>query len=177
MSFAECTATSIRPSRSASSSSLTNTPRAPISPNGRVRSRSPAVVIGTSAISTPERRSRVAASSACVSASLLPREPMRISTAPGALHSRLAAEPSATDGVVQLRAVELGCPDLLGTRPQRRDRRDDVERGLPGAKAVRLLRDDFFRSFGLATPIGERLGNDGLEIVDVVEIATVELVD
>src|SRR5439155_26649442 len=83
----------------------------------------------------------------------------------------------ATLGVVQLCAVELGRPDLLGTRPQRRDRRDNVERGLPGAEAVRLLRDDFFRSFGLATPIGERLGNDGLEIVDVVEITTVELVD
>ncbi len=52
MSFAECTATSIRPSSNASSSSLTNTPRDPISPNGLVRSRSPAVVIGISAIST-----------------------------------------------------------------------------------------------------------------------------
>ena len=53
MSLAEWTATSIRPSSSASSSSFTKTPRAPISPNGLVRSRSPAVVIGTSAISTP----------------------------------------------------------------------------------------------------------------------------
>ena len=47
-------------SSSASSSSLTKTPRAPISPNGFVRSRSPAVVIGTSAISIPGRRSRSA---------------------------------------------------------------------------------------------------------------------
>ena len=53
MSFAECTATSIRPASSASSISLTKTPRSPISPNGRVRSRSPAVVIGTNATSTP----------------------------------------------------------------------------------------------------------------------------
>ena len=58
MSFAEWTATSIRPSSSASSSSLTKTPRSPISPNGFVRSRSPAVVIGTSAISIPGPRSR-----------------------------------------------------------------------------------------------------------------------
>ena len=68
-------------SSSASSSSLTNTPREPISPNGFVRSRSPAVVIGTSAISMPGARRCAAASSACVSASLLPRLPTRISTA------------------------------------------------------------------------------------------------
>ena len=49
------------PSSNASSSSLTNTPREPISPNGRVRSRSPAVVIGTSASSIPGARSRAAA--------------------------------------------------------------------------------------------------------------------
>ena len=42
----------VRPA-SASSSSFTNTPRSPISPNGWRRSRSPVVVIGTSAISTP----------------------------------------------------------------------------------------------------------------------------
>src|ERR671922_59962 len=81
MSLAECTATSIRPSSSASSSSLTNTPREPISPNGRVRSRSPAVVTGRGANSSPGRRSRSTASSACVSASRLPLEPTRRSTA------------------------------------------------------------------------------------------------
>src|SRR5215213_1845064 len=70
------------PASNASSISLTNTPREPISPNGFVRSRSPAVVMGTSAISTPGRRSRRAASSACVSASLLPREPIRTSIVP-----------------------------------------------------------------------------------------------
>src|SRR5262245_62371615 len=79
MSLAECTATSIRPASSASSSSLTKTPRSPIWPNGFVRSRSPAVVIGTSAISTPGPRIALAASSACVSASRLPRLPTRIS--------------------------------------------------------------------------------------------------
>src|SRR5262245_3082608 len=79
MSFAEWTATSIRPSSSASSSSLTKTPRSPIWPNGFVRSRSPAVVIGTSAISIPGARIASAASSACVSASLLPRLPTRSS--------------------------------------------------------------------------------------------------
>src|SRR5438477_7930832 len=76
MSFAEWTATSIRPASRASSISLTKTPREPISPNGFVRSLSPAVVIGTSAISTPSPRSRSAASSACVSARRLPRLPI-----------------------------------------------------------------------------------------------------
>src|SRR5213078_2356254 len=80
MSFAEWTATSMRPSSSASSSSLTKTPRSPIWPNGFVRSRSPAVVIGTSAISTPGARIASAASKACVNASLLPRLPTQIST-------------------------------------------------------------------------------------------------
>src|SRR4051794_13057776 len=79
MSFAEWTATSIRPASSASSISLTKTPREPISPNGFVRSLSPAVVIGTSAISTPSPRNRPAASSACVSARRLPRLPILIS--------------------------------------------------------------------------------------------------
>src|SRR5436190_16259420 len=79
MSLAECTATSMRPSNSASCSSFTKTPREPICPNGFVLSRSPAVVMGTRAISTPGRRSRSAASSACVSASLLPLLPILIS--------------------------------------------------------------------------------------------------
>src|SRR5690242_5937585 len=102
MSFAECTATSMRPSSSASSSSLTNTPREPISPKGFVRSRSPAVVIGTSAISTPGPRNRSAASSACVSASREPREPTLSSIAPTAGQldelGDLALEPSKLRG-------------------------------------------------------------------------------
>ena len=60
MSLAEWTATSIRPARSASSISFTKTPRAPISPNGFDRSRSPAVVIGTMATSTSELARRSA---------------------------------------------------------------------------------------------------------------------
>src|SRR6185369_3709600 len=79
MSFAEWTATSMRPARRASSISFTKTPRSPISPNGFERSRSPAVVMGTSATSRSglAKRSASAAISACVSASLLPRLPSR----------------------------------------------------------------------------------------------------
>ena len=116
MSLAECTATSMRLSSSASSSSLTKTPRAPISPNGRVRSRSPAVVIGTSAISMPSRRSLSAPRSACVRASLLPREPTRISTAPGALCPRLTTSSSASN-------THECCRRLQGKRATDRVRR------------------------------------------------------
>src|SRR5688572_13440435 len=79
MSLAEWMATSILPSSNASSISLTKTPRAPISPKGFERSRSPAVVIGTRATSRSAfaRRRVSAASSACVRASLLPRVPRR----------------------------------------------------------------------------------------------------
>src|SRR5215210_5927969 len=76
MSFAEWTATSTRRARSASSSSLTNTPLLPISPKGLLRSRSPAVVTGTSANSSPGRRRYSTASSACLSASRLPLDPI-----------------------------------------------------------------------------------------------------
>src|SRR5262249_57944955 len=71
-------ATPIRPASSASSISLTKTPREPISPNGFDRSLSPAVVIATSAISVPSPRSDSAAPSACVSARPLPHRPPRI---------------------------------------------------------------------------------------------------
>src|SRR4029453_2175818 len=66
----------MRPSSNASSSSLTKTPRLPISPNGLLRSRSPAVVTGTSANSSPGPRRRSTASSACLSARRLPLEPI-----------------------------------------------------------------------------------------------------
>src|SRR6266540_2738865 len=84
MSFAEWIATSTRPSSKASSISLTKTPRAPISPNGYERSRSPVVVIGTRATSRLgfACRRASAASSAWVRASLLPRLPSRTSTSP-----------------------------------------------------------------------------------------------
>ncbi len=80
MSFAECTATSIRPASSASSISLTKTPRSPIWPNGLERSRSPAVVIGTNASCRSGVRIAAAASSAWVSASLEPRDPILTTT-------------------------------------------------------------------------------------------------
>src|SRR3954452_3056914 len=176
MSLAECTARSTRRSSSASSISLTKTPRAPISPKGLVRSRSPAVVIGTSAISTPGPRSRDAASSAWMSASLLPREPIRTSIvlepeevaddvgvdaalSPGSrlLHphgrqvEQLADDLSGErlDGAAivlrqpaQSGGREVNRADLLRPRAQRRNRGDDVERGLPGAKPLGLVRDD-----------------------------------
>ncbi len=113
MSFAECTATSILPARSASSISFTKTPLAPISPNGLDRSRSPAVVIGRNAISWPACLTVSAASPACVSASREPREPMRTSTGaasfPGGAVTRSLVEPEepAQDGCV-LGALRAG---------------------------------------------------------------------
>src|SRR2546423_5108451 len=136
MSFAEWTATSIRPASRASSISLTKTPREPISPNGFVRSLSPAVVIGTSAISTPSPRSRSAASSACVSARRLPRLPILI---------RVKAE-EVPDG------VGIGCAVRARGRLLQPHRRvveqlvDDLHRdGLDGAAFLR-------RKLGQAAP-------------------------
>ena len=121
MSFAECTATSIRRSSSASSSSLTKTPREPISPNGFVRSRSPARRDRDERDLDPGRAQRAtAASSACVSASLLPRLPTRISTArpfaapagrtpttPRAAPGRTPSAPAAAAGVALTAVPEL----------------------------------------------------------------------
>src|SRR5438105_3253814 len=216
MSFAEWTATSMRPSRSASSSSLTKTPRAPISPNGFVRSLSPAVVIGTSAISTPYARSRSAACSACVSASRLPRVPTRTSTSAlvvqpeemphgvcvdspvragrGLLHAnrgqvqklvddlrrdRLDGEPVALGEPPQPAAcpLELCRADRLGPGAQRGDLRDDLAGCLPVPETRRLLRHDRLRPGRFAPPGLEALGDDRLEVVDVVEVAALELVD
>src|SRR5919108_352460 len=132
MSFAEWTATSIRSSRSASSISFTKTPREPISPKGRERSRSPAVVIGTSATWTPGRR---------------------------------------------LGFGELGRPDPLRPPRKRRDRRHALERGLPLTESLRLGRDDRLGPLRLAPPAGERLRDDRLEVVEVVEVAAVEVGD
>jgi hypothetical protein len=42
----------------------------------------------------------------------------------------------------RLRLRELGAADLLGAGAQRRDRRNDVERRLPGAELLRFARDD-----------------------------------
>src|SRR6185503_9695756 len=121
MSFAECTATSILPASSASSISLTKTPRAPISPNGFDRSLSPTVVIGTSAISTPGPRNREAASSACVSASREPREPTRTNT----LRRNFLA---LLGPLVRAAARELGQLPRLALEP-RQLRRDDRDPG------------------------------------------------
>src|SRR5690606_6215175 len=79
-SFIECTATSARPSCSATSSSLMNSPLPPISNRARSSWRSPRVVMGTS--STPStdgsRSSRSATWRACQSASPLFRVAIRI---------------------------------------------------------------------------------------------------
>src|SRR6266508_2860245 len=211
MSFAEWTATSIDPSRSASSISFTNTPRSPIWPNGLVRSRSPTVVIGTSAISIPGPRSRSAASSAWVSASLLPRLPIVSSTlplpepeevpsnvdVPGSLGGRrllqahdrdmqelvhdlgrqrfdgapLALGETAETG---LGLRELSCADGLGSPAERCDRRDNLERGLPGPEPLGLVRDDRLGARSLAPPAAEALADDRLEVVDVVQVAAVD---
>src|SRR4051794_2942767 len=214
MSFAECTATSMRPSSSASSSSLTNTPRSPIWPNGFERSRSPAVVIGTSAISIPERRIRSAASSACVSASLLPRLPILRSTLVLAEAEQVPRDLDVagslgrggflhTDDrdmeklVHDLSRQRLDCPalalreafkppfrlrqlpraDPLRAFAQRRDRRDDVQARLPVAEPFRLLLDDRLRPLRLATAAAQALADDGLKVVDVVQVAVLEVGD
>ena len=214
MSFAECTATSIRPASSASSISLTKTPRSPIWPNGLERSRSPAVVIGTKAISCPaaaddrrgelglrEREPRAARADADEHASpLASSSPNRCRIAvgvrfavarrrppPSSARSARAGACSAICAVTassrcalllgQRRELrELGRADLLGVRAQRRDRRHDVERGAPLPEALRLLDDEPLGDLGLGAAAGERLGDDRLEVVDVVEVAAVELV-
>src|SRR5436309_8699899 len=74
-------------------------------------------------------------------------------------------------------ALELRRPDLLRARPQGGDLGDDVPRGLPLAEASGLLRDDRLRARCLATPRVETLRHNRLEVVDVVEIAPLQLVD
>ena len=212
MSFAECTATSIRSASSASSISLTKTPRSPICPNGLERSRSPAVVIGTKATSWPARRMTRRGE-----LGLRQREPgaaradadehLRLPSS-SANRRRIAsayASPSPSAAACFIRTVgscrslfricavtassvrrsssgsaaelrELGGADLLGVGAQRRDRRHDVERGAPLAEALGLLDDEPLGHLGLGAPAGERLGDDRLEVVDVVEEAAVELV-
>ena len=152
------------------------------------------------------------ASSAWVSASREPREPMRTSTAqppfvePEQAPDRLGVGLAAAVGgrllhphrrlvqelVQDLRRDhleplalllgkrpelrELGRADLLGAGAQRRDRRHDVERGAPLAEALGLLDDEPLGDLGLGAAAVERLGDDRLEVVDVVEVAAVELV-
>ena len=72
---------------------------------------------------------------------------------------------------------QLGRADRLGVLAQRRDRRHDVERCLPLPEPRRLGRDDRLRSLGLPAATGEALGDDRLQVVDVVEEAALELGD
>ena len=74
-SLAECTATSMRPSHNACSSSLAKMPRPPISANVRRASRSPWVESGTIATVVTEPRSATAAICACAIASRDARVP------------------------------------------------------------------------------------------------------
>src|SRR5262249_37444709 len=67
--------------------------------------------------------------------------------------------------------------NLLRQRAERGDRRDDVARRLPGPEPLGLVEDDLLGPSGLAPPTGEALRHDALEVVDVVEVAAVELVD
>src|SRR5687768_17402486 len=80
-------------------------------------------------------------------------------------------------GQPSLDAVELLLANRLGPRPQRGDRRHDVERELPRAEAVGFLGHDRLGPHGLLAPPGDTLGHDPLEVVDVVEVAALELVD
>ena len=82
--------------------------------------------------------------------------------------------PALVVGEPALQLCELGLANLLGPRPQRRDRGHDVERRLPGPEALGLLGDELLGPLGLGATAGERLGDDGLEVVDVVEEAAVE---
>ena len=79
--------------------------------------------------------------------------------------------------LVELCPVELGGANLLGAGAKRGDRRDDIQRRLPFAEPLCLSGNDRLRTLGFAATPGEGLGNHGLDIVDVVEVATVELVD
>ena len=53
----------------------------------------------------------------------------------------------------------------------------DVERRAPGPEPLRLLGDELLGALGLGAAARERLGDDGLEVVDVVEEAAVEPCD
>ena len=57
------------------------------------------------------------------------------------------------------------------------DRGHHVERRVPLAEACRLGRHDRLGALGLAAATGEALGDDGFEVVDVVEEAPLELGD
>ena len=52
--------------------------------------------------------------------------------------------------------------------------RSDAIAGTPRAEALRLLRDEHLCALGLGAATGESLGDNGLEVVDVVEKTAVE---
>src|SRR5688500_5304506 len=84
---------------------------------------------------------------------------------------------ACTRGEAALGPLQLGLSDGLGLRPKRGDRRHDVERRLPGAEAVGLVAHDRLRARGLLAAAGDALGDDPLEVVDVVEVAALQVVD
>src|SRR5581483_9879088 len=195
MSLAEWTATSIRPSSSASSSSFTNTPRAPICALGRAgaRSRAPPASARAGCRATrpgpasapgvvePEQVPdglRVAAAARAGGGLLQPhrRQVQQLVDDPRChrldlgLLRRRQAEPGA-------RPLELGRAHLLRPRAQGGDLGYDLARGEPLAEALRLRSDDRLRPSGLAAAARQARGDDRLEVVDVVEEAPVELVD
>ena len=67
--------------------------------------------------------------------------------------------------------------DRLRVTAQLGDRGDDVEGRLPGREALGLEADDRLGAHGLLAPAREARLHDRLEIVDVVEVAVLELVD
>ena len=77
----------------------------------------------------------------------------------------------------RFRLLQLGLADLLGARPQRSDRRHDVEGRIPLVELLRLGRDDRLGVLGLPPAEGQGLDDDLLEVVDVVEVTAVELTD
>src|SRR5437588_156226 len=77
----------------------------------------------------------------------------------------------------RLRLLQLRLADLLGPCPQRGDCRHDVEGRMPLVELLRLGRDDRLGTVGLPPAEGQGLDDDLLEVVDVEEVAAVELAD
>src|SRR5262249_55452864 len=69
---------------------------------------------------------------------------------------------------------ELRRADLLCPRAQRRDRRNDLERGPPRTEALHLVGRELLRALRFGASALQRLRDDRLEIVGVVEKAAVE---
>ena len=118
MSFRECTARSMRRSRSASSISFVKRPLPPISASSRVWTRSPVVRIG--AISIPcsaassgcASRSRSRTSPAWKSAIALPRVPMRMGRAATAAPVKACRVLAAPTAPAQSRRPQTGSGQL-----------------------------------------------------------------